>query len=574
MRREKLFRYLDIAIFFSSLLLLISFLLIYGFCLSAAIKKNAYFISHTLIVLFIINKIWALLSSVDKIQELKAQKLPYIFTSILLLQFIFISADLYGYIFPYADNEIYYHAITLIFIVSLFLFQLSRANTAFLLRKRLKPEHMFVLSFLALIISGTFLLMMPAATVKGGSISLIDALFTSTSAVCVTGLTVQNTAVCFTVFGKTIIMALIQLGGLGIMTSTSFLTLLFLRKMSMSERFMLGGFFTDEALPDIPGIVKTIFFSTILIEFFGAVLLFVSWRHDFPSPQAAFFHSIFHSVSAFCNAGFSSFPDNLINYRCDLMINAVITSLIIIGGLGFFVIFNILVSMNPRIKKTLNTHSRIVLTVTASLIILGTLFIFIFEYNTSFCYLSFKEKFLASYFQSVTARTAGFNTVDIGALSHPVLLFISFLMYVGGSPGSTAGGIKTTTLGVLAACVMATVRKGDDVAIFKRRIENKTIYKALSLVVLSLMFIFIVSLFLIMIEKETPIKIFFETVSAFGTVGLSTGITSQLSAAGKLAIIMTMFVGRLGPVTLAVSLSRQDVPSTIRYPLDSNIMIG
>lgn len=574
MRKEKLFKYLDTALFILSLLLLISFLLIYGFYLNPAIKKAAYFISHTLIAFFIINKIWALLSSENKLGELKAKKFPYIFTSILLLQFIFISADLYDYVFPYADNEIYYHAITLIFIVSLFLSQLAKVNPAFLLRESLKPEHLFILSFLILIILGTLLLMMPAATVKGEGMPLIDALFTSTSAVCVTGLTVQNTAFCFTTFGKIIILILIQLGGLGIMTSTSFLTLLFLRRMSMSERFMLGGFFTDEALPDIPGIVKTIFASTILIELFGALLLFISWRHDFSSPQAAFFHSIFHSVSAFCNAGFSTFPENLINYRFNFMINAVITVLIIIGGLGFFVIFNIVVSMNPKIKKTLNTHSRIVLTVTALLIILGTLFIFIFEYNMSFFHLSLKEKLLASYFQAVTARTAGFNTVDIDALSQPVLLFLSFLMYIGGSPGSTAGGIKTTTIGVLAASVIATVREGDDVAIFKRRIENKTIYKALSLVVLSLMFIFIVSLFLIMTENEAPIKIFFETVSAFGTVGLSTGITSQLTVAGKLLIIMTMFVGRLGPITLAVSLSRQDTPSTVRYPLDSNIMIG
>jgi len=571
---EKLFKYLDFLISTFSFLILNAFLLERGFDLSQEIKGIIYLLSNILIIAVIINNLTALILSKDKIKEIKRMKLPYIFTLFLLLQFLLIACGVYKNIFSGTNNELYYHAIAQVFIFFLFIYKLSKSNITFLLNRKLKPVQMFILSFMILIIIGTLLLKMPASTVSKGNISFIDALFTATSAVCVTGLTVKDTELDFTTFGKIIILILIQLGGLGIMTSTAFLTMLFFSRISVTERFMLSEMFTHESLPDIPNILKAIFFSTISIELLCSLILFFSWYKDFPSFKTAIFHSVFHSVSAFCNAGFSTYSENLVRYNDSIPVILTISFLIITGGLGFLTIFNIISSIKPKNKKIINTHTKIVLTVTLFLIIFGTVMIFLLEYNNSFINLTLKQKILGSFFQSVTSRTAGFNSVNIGILTAPVLLLISFLMFIGGSPGSTAGGIKTTTLGILIASVSSTIQNKDCIKIYKREIDNRIVFKAFSLVVLSFTYVCVIFIIMLITEKEFPIKILFEVISAFGTVGLSAGITTMLTSAGKILIIMTMFIGRLGPITLALSISKQNKKNLLQFPVESNIMIG
>ncbi|MBN2547243.1 MAG: hypothetical protein JXB50_15680 [Spirochaetes bacterium] len=571
---EKVFKILDITIGSLSFLILIAFISEYGFDLREQAEGIIYLFSNVLIIIFILYHITALLLSKNKVEEIKKMKFPYAFSLLLLLQFVLIACGVYKNIFSSGSNEIYYHTITQVFIFFLFVLKLSKANVTYLLNKKLKPVQLFILSFLILIIIGTLLLKMPASTVNKGNISILDALFTSTSAVCVTGLIVKDTANDFTTFGKIIILILIQLGGLGIMTSTAFLTMLFFSRISVTERFMLSEIYTHESLPDIPNILKAIFFSTISIELFCSAVLFISWHKDLPSYKTAIFHSVFHSVSAFCNAGFSTFSDSLMKYSNNIPVIITISFLIIIGGLGFLTLFNLFSAVKPKNKKIISTHTKIVLTVSLTLITTGTLLIFLLEYNNSFINLTLKEKILSSFFQSVTARTAGFNTVNIGSLTTPILLLISFLMLIGGSPGSTAGGIKTTTFGILIASVSNTIQNKDCIEIFKRKIDNRIVFKAFSLAVLSLSYVSVIFMLMLIMENKSPVKVFFEVISAFGTVGLSTGITSMLSSAGKILIILTMFIGRLGPITLALSISRQNKKNLLNYPVDSNIMIG
>jgi trk system potassium uptake protein len=571
--KEKLLKYLDILIGAFSLLVLIALLTEYGFEMRGSSERFIYAISYLLIFLFVINKTLILFFSNSKINEIKKLKFPYLFTLLLLFQYLLIACGVYKRFIPYDSNTIYYHAVTQLFIFFIFSYSLSKANITYVLNRKFKPVQLLILSFIILIIIGALLLKMPSATVTG-NITFIDALFTSTSAVCVTGLIILDTAVYFTTFGKIIIMLLIQLGGLGIMTSTAFLTMLFFNKITVSERFMLREIYTHESLPDIPNIVKTIFFSTISLELISSILLFFAWFKDFPTIKMAIFHSIFHSISAFCNAGFSTFSESLLLYKDNIPVNLIISFLIILGGIGFLTIFNIVLNIKTRNKKIISTHTKIVLTATGLLLFSGTIIIFLLEYRNSFSDFTLKEKILSAFFQSVSSRTAGFNTIEIGLLTIPTYLFISLLMFIGGSPGSTAGGIKTTTIGILIATVFCTLKNKESVELFKRKIDNQTVFKALSLLVLSLSYIFITFILLFLVENKPPITIFFEVLSAFGTVGLSTGITPYLSTIGKILILITMFLGRLGPITIALAVSKQHKNNSLQYPVDSNIMIG
>ncbi|NQT58139.1 MAG: hypothetical protein HQ557_04060 [Bacteroidetes bacterium] len=571
--KKKLIKYFDVSIGVLSLLLLLALLIIYGFNIRGIFERVTYSLSQMLIILFVIDKIINLIFSKKRIDEIKRLKISYTLSLLLLIQLILITCGVYKHLIPYRNNIFYYHIIIQLFILYIFIFSISRSNIAFILNRRLKPVQLLILSFFILIVFGALLLKMPAATVKS-NISLVDALFTSTSAVCVTGLIVQDTALYFTTFGKIIILILIQLGGLGIMTSTAFLTMLFFNKISVTERFRLSEIYTHESLPDIPNIVKTIFISTITLEIISSIILFFAWYKDFPTIKTAIFHSLFHSVSAFCNAGFSSFSDSLMLYRDNIPVNLVLSFLIILGGIGFLTIFNIKLNIKTKNKKIISTHTKIVLTVSAFLLFSGTILIFFMEYNNSFSSFTLKEKILSSFFQSVSSRTAGFNTIDIGLLTIPTYLLISLFMFIGGSPGSTAGGVKTTTIGILFATVFSTLKNKVSIEIFKRKIDNRTVFKAFSLLVLAISYIFLLFILLLLIEKETPINIFFEILSAFGTVGFSTGITSSLSITGKILIMLTMFLGRLGPITIAMAVSKKYKKNIFQYPVDSNIMIG
>jgi len=437
------------------------------------------------------------------------------------------------------------------------------------MKKVLTPERLLMGSFAAAILIGSILLSLPAAT-KHGKLSYIDALFTSTSAVCVTGLIVKDTAKDFTLFGQSIILFLFQLGGLGIMTFSSVILLLTGRGVSVLSRTTLQQSFSPVGIKDFKTFLKDILIYTFSFELFGALLLFTRFASRL-DPFFAAFASIFHAVSAFCNAGFSVFSDSLMGWRGDIVVNLTMMFLIVMGGAGFFVFWDIKERVRGK-RKRFSLHSKIVVLTTTFLITLGATLIFLLENKKSFSSFTLKEKILASLFQAITPRTAGFNTVDISALSLPTLLLIIGLMFIGASPGSTGGGVKTTTafLGYLSLRRIITRRK--QVQVFSRGIRDEVMERALVLLLFFLTFHFSATFLLAITERFSYIQLAFEEMSAMGTVGLSMGITSGLSPLGKIIIIISMYLGRVGPLTVLTAMIRR---SRGRFSLPyENVMIG
>lgn len=413
--------------------------------------------------------------------------------------------------------------------------------------------------------------MLPAATVDGQGLGLINSLFTATSATAVTGLIVVNTGAYFTLFGQAVILLLIQIGGLGFMTTSTLLALILGKRINLKKRIIIQ---EDLNYFNLSGLIRLVQYVTLLtlgVELIGAILLFAPLSVEYSAGKAAFF-SIFHAVSAFCNAGFDLFGNSLANFTNDVYINLVITALFIIGGIGFAVIADVY-RKQRFIDYSLNT--KLVLVITLILIILGTCFVFLLEFSNPATLqgLSFKGKLLAAYFQGVTPRTAGFNTIPTGQMRNATLFFIIILMFIGASPGSTGGGLKTTTIGALLAVVYNLVKGNEDIELFERRLSQSIIYKALAVTIISLIWIGLVVTVLTITEEANFLSILFETVSAYGTVGLSTGITGGLSEAGRIIIILTMFLGRVGPLTLAVAIGERDKEGQMRYP-EEKILIG
>ena len=440
------------------------------------------------------------------------------------------------------------------------------------------PEALLVGGFGGVILFGAVILALPVS----GRVTFLDALFTSTSAVCVTGLVVVDTATAYTLFGKTVIMMLIQVGGLGIMTFAGFFFQLFGKRLSIKSKMVLeGSFFQQDIGIEFRQMFRQILVITALAELAGTVLIFISllWRST-AVPQALY-SALFHSVSAFCNAGFSIYSDNLVGVRNSSIIMGTVMALIVIGGLGHIVLRELWGrAKNCFARKSsmgrarfLSFHSRIVLAVTAILIVSGTLGLLLF--GLTHREVTLTEKLSGALFQSVTARTAGFNTVDIGRLPLASLLLIVLLMFVGGSPASCAGGIKTTALAVFLADLRAKLRGDPEVRLFNRRVPEDTVKRINLLLGLATIWNLAGLFLLLVLESGKGMgfhDLLFEQISAFGTVGLSTGVTDKLSALGKLWIIVTMFMGRLGPLTLAVwVLPKKSV--RIQYP-EGRVLIG
>lgn len=440
-----------------------------------------------------------------------------------------------------------------------------------------KPGISISASFLIIIFIGTILLRQPQATATGERMRLIDALFTATSATCVTGLVVKNTAEYFSTFGKVVILSLIQVGGLSIMTLTAFFTLAIGRRVAISQQAFIKEALDIEYAKEALSLVRFIVVSAFILESFGALLLFIHLLPKMPSVGTALFASIFHSISAFCNAGFSIFKNNLVDYQTDLMVNLIITSLIILGGLGFHTLINFYglsaSIFTPERRRRITLHTLLVLFVTASLIGCGLGLFCFFEYNNSLAHLTFPDKLMVSYFQAVTPRTAGFNTVDIGSLASPTYLLLMFLMFIGGSPGSTAGGIKTVTAGVIAVTLYAMLRGKDDVEILGRTIPKRIIQKAVSIITVATLVVILASMILLYTEKERFEFIVFEIFSALGTVGLSAGLTPGLTDVGRLIITLLMFIGRVGPLTIALAVGMAPPPVRIKFP-EERVMVG
>jgi trk system potassium uptake protein TrkH len=447
--------------------------------------------------------------------------------------------------------------------------------------RALSPAQLLSLHIAGLITAGGLLLSLPIAAAPGTSVPVLDAFFTSTSAVCVTGLIVRDTPVDYSLFGQIVIMLLIQAGGLGYMTISTVLTLALRRRTTMQERLTLADALNVSSMEGLLRFAATVAALTLAFELTGALIMAVRFSFDVGWAKGLYF-GVFHAVSAFNNAGFALFSDNLMRYRGDVTINAVITGLIICGGLGFLVLAEALGLQKVANRPGLSTHARMALAITAGLLVIGTLSILGLEWANAKTLgpLPFGEKLLASWFQSVTARTAGFNTIDNGALTAPAAFITIVLMFIGASPGSTGGGVKTTTFGIALAAVVTTVRGGSDIVVFRRRLSRDTVSRAFAVIVIAFVGVAAVSLALLVVERQEFLHTVFETTSAFGTVGLSMSLPGTVvslsgffGAAGKVLIMSMMFMGRVGPLTLAIALAGRGAPPRITYP-EGKVMIG
>lgn len=441
--------------------------------------------------------------------------------------------------------------------------------------RQFQPAQLLAVSFMVAILVGTVLLLMPFST-QSHEISFVDALFTATSAVCVTGLIVKDTGTDFTPAGQFIVLLLFQMGGLGIMTFSTLILLVAGKRISIKDRIIIQEGYASSSNKNVMGLIRTIFVYTLIIEGVGTLFLYLHWRSQL-SGMSALFKSIFHSVSAFCNAGFSLMSDSFVSYRGDVWVNMVILALIISGGLGFLVIQElkqVTVSLLKGKKVRLSLHTRLVLTLTFFLIVVSGLLLFVIEGRHAMQGFGLKEKILASCFQAVTARTAGFNTMGLSALSFGSILLLILLMFIGASPGSTGGGVKTSTVGVIYAFLKSRVQARESVNLYHRTLPIDLVTKAFMVVTLSIGVLFLSSFVLFVAQEGGSMEaVFFEVFSAFGTVGLSLGITAELSGFGKSVLVCTMYVGRIGPLTLLYAFSRRRAYGKYGY-VEESVMIG
>lgn len=446
------------------------------------------------------------------------------------------------------------------------------------------PPRIILSSFAVIILFGTILLSLPQASAAGTSLPLVDALFTATSATCVTGLIVVDTGGAFSTFGQLVILILIQIGGLGIMTFSTFFVYIISGRLAFSEREILIDTLSQNPAVELIRLLKIVFLFTIVIETMGWIILTLRFLSDY-SLSEAIYQGLFHAVSAFCNAGFSLFPGSFVRYVADPVINLVLVTLITLGGLGFMVIYDIYKNRKHILKMdffNLSLHSRVVLLSSALLVLAGSVVFLGLEFSNSLVHLPFPEKILASFFHSVTTRTAGFNTLSVEQFTNSTLFLIIILMFIGASPGSCGGGIKTTTMMLLMLSLFARFRSRDKVSLFYRRIPDATLSRMISVIFFSAAIVIFFT-FVLLISETLPLphtqtrgrflEIFFEVVSAFGTVGLSTGITAGLTSAGKIVITLLMFIGRLGPLTIALAIGGKIVSPDFKY-MQEDVMIG
>ena len=441
---------------------------------------------------------------------------------------------------------------------------------------RLKPAQIVLLSFSGVILFGTFFLMLPFSTVSSQSMGFVDALFMATSATCVTGLATQSLATDLSTFGQIVTLVLIQIGGLSIMTLYSSMIILLGRSFGMKDRVIMQDLFDVSSLEGLFGMIIDIVKYTFIIELWGAIILTIAFSFDGFEFGKALYYGFFHSISAFCNAGFSLFDTSLENYATNPLINGTISLLIMLGGIGFVALKEIReVVVNGKKFVRLGLHTKVVLTTSFLLTVLGALFIFFGEFLHALDTYTLWEKAQIAIFQSITLRTAGFNTIPLTSLHTYTLYAMTLFMFIGGSPGSTAGGVKTTTLAILVQSIVSTLKGHKEVLIFDRKIPSIVVVRAVALMFISILITsFFIFAIMILEPDQSFLSIFFEVISASGTVGLSLGLTPFLSAAGKVCISMLMFSGRIGPLTLVLAIGSQEkYTGKIDYP-DGRIMIG
>ncbi len=440
-------------------------------------------------------------------------------------------------------------------------------------RFRLHPAQVVAGAFFVTILIGTGLLMLPISTPGPGEASFFDAIFTATSAVCVTGLVVVDTATRWSAFGHVVILLLIQIGGLGIMTFASVIGLAVMRKLSLRSRITAAAEAKSVGLDDVKGLVLGVLRMTLIIEASIAVLLTLRFLLGYGEPLGrALWLGVFHAVSAFNNAGFALFPDSLISYATDPFICLPIAAAVILGGLGFPVIVQL--RRHLRTPRRWNMNTRLVLAGTVILLVGGTVYLTAVEWSNPATLgpLDWPSKILVGFFQSVQARTAGFDSVDMGALDSASLLGTDILMLIGGGPAGTAGGIKITTFGVLFFILLAEVRGDTAVNVFGKRLSRAVHRQAITIVLLAVAVVTASTAALMLMTDIGMDRLLFEVISAFGTVGLSTGITAGLPEPGKIILMLLMFIGRLGPITFASALALRERPTTYELPKERPII--
>ncbi|MCC3374597.1 TrkH family potassium uptake protein [Cohnella sp. REN36] len=435
------------------------------------------------------------------------------------------------------------------------------------------PPRLLVLGFAMIILIGAQILALPVSAASGERTPFIDALFTSTSATCVTGLVTLDTGTHYSTFGQGVILVLIQIGGLGFMTMATLFAFFLKRKISLKERLILQEALNQSDMEGIVRLVRRVVLYALTIEASGALLFSVRFLFDMP-PGKALYYGVFHAISFFNNAGFDVMGEfrSLTDYVDDPLVNIVTMLLIILGGLGFVVLSDL---TDWRNKKRLSLHSKVVLSMTGFLILFGAVVIFAFEYSNpgTMKPLPLGSKILSAFMQSVSPRTAGVNTLDLAGLRQATQFFIVILMFIGASPGSTGGGIKTTTFAALLGAVWAMIRGREDVVMFKYRLAQERVNKALTLTLLAVALVIVATMILSTTEDHHFLMILFEVTSAFGTVGLSMGLTTQLTLTGKVIIILMMFIGRLGPLTLGYALAPKQERALYRQA-EGKIIIG
>ncbi len=435
------------------------------------------------------------------------------------------------------------------------------------------PPLILGISFLILILVGALLLCLPIASVDGHSVGFVNALFTATSASCVTGLIVLPTATAWSGFGKFIIITLIQIGGLGTMTILATISAIIGKKIGLRERMVIKEQLNSQTLSGLVKLVGFVVFFTVAVELTGALILSFRMIPLYGVKQGIVF-SLFHSISAFCNAGFDLFGDSIMSFQSDYLMNFVIMGLVILGGLGFAVYVDF---RNNFGRRQLSIHTRLVLLTTLLLLVSGTVGLYLFEHNNpdTIGFLANPQKWLASAFQSTILRTAGYSSINVGGLTDASMVLCILLMFIGGSPGSTAGGLKTTTFAILVVSTFYSLRNESDTVLMKRRVPNQTIKKVFALFIIAIVLVTFVTFALTILEQDqiSYLDLLFEAVSAFGTVGISRGITSSLSVPGKLILTLTMFLGRVGPTSFAMGIFRRPQKKSYHHA-DGKFIVG
>ncbi len=450
-------------------------------------------------------------------------------------------------------------------------------------RRKISPPLFIISTFVMVIMCGTLLLMLPFSTKSG--ITLIDALFTETSAVCVTGLIVKNTGQDFTIFGQIIILLSIQLGGLGIMTIATFFYQIIKKDLTLKRQLVIKELVAKNDFYDISNLIVKVISYTFVFELFGTIFFAISFIPKFGFGKGLFY-SVFHSVSSFCNAGFSNFVDSFAQYYNSPVVILTSAFLLIFGGLGFLVLYEFFdlnifkKGANLKLKK-LSIQTKIMLTGTIGFLVFGTIVMYLLESTNTMKGMTFFQKIMVSFYHSASPRTAGFSIIDIGSIKPVTMIINEILMFIGAGPGSTAGGIKITTFILLSMIFLSFIKQKDSVVMYKKFIPQIIVYRTISIFLFAISWLIFAYTILLATKQQIPAtlsqdashRLLFELISAFGTVGLSTGITNYLNLIGKIVIIITMFFGRLGPTVIAVTIRRSEYPVQIEYP-EEQVMVG